>query len=163
MSTTGHLTYTIFPSDGSKLIQRINVDPTIDGPVQNVTKDTCKVVIEDARGKEDQYTLDTTGFQFLRRPSKHTRFQDDKEIKAEYYPECMEIIKQLTGATRVIPFHHCMLSTCLLIQSSTYPRYPGSYPSPKSRWSRTPSAFIINPCRFHYCICHYLTPQPFSR
>ena len=117
-----------------------------------MTKDARKVVIEGARRKEDEYTLDTTGFQFSRRP-KHTRFQDDKEIKAEYYPECMEIIKQLTGAARVIPFHHCMLSTCPLTQSSTYPRYPGSYPSPESRWSQwcfgTSPAFINHPCRFH--------------
>ena len=70
MSTTGHLTYTIFPSDGSKLIQRMGVHPTVDEPVQDVTKDTRKVVIEDARGKEDEYTLDTAGFQFFRRPSK---------------------------------------------------------------------------------------------
>ena len=126
--------------------------PTVDGPVQNMTKDARKVVIEGARRKEDEYTLDTTGFQFSRRP-KHTRFQDDKAIKAEYYPECMEIIKQLTGAARVIPFHHCMLSTCPLTQSSTYPRYPGSYPSPESRWSQwcfgTSPAFINHPCRFH--------------
>ena len=135
MSTTGHLTYGIFPSDDSKLFQRMDLDLTVDGPIRNWTKDPCKVVIEDARGKEDEYTLDTTGFQFSRRPSKHTRFQDDGEIKAEYYPECIEIIKQFTGATRVIPFHHSMLSTCPLTRSSTHPRYPGSYPSPESRWS----------------------------
>lgn len=116
MSTTGHLTYGIFPSGDSKFFQRFSVD----GPVRNWNKDTRKVVIEDARGKEDEYTLDTTGFQFSRRPSKHTRFQDDEEIKAEYYPECIEIIKEFTGATRVIPFNHSMWSTRPLTQPCTY-------------------------------------------
>ena len=117
MSTTGHLTYILFPSDGSKLFRRMDVDPTVDGPVQNMTKDARKVVIEGAQRKEDEYTLDTTGFQFSR--PKHTRFQDDKEIKAEYYPECMEIIKQLTGAARVIPFHHCTVC-CLHAHSLSH-------------------------------------------
>ena len=120
MSTTGYLTYAILPSDGSKPFCRVDFDPTVDGPVQNWTKDTRKVVIEDARGKEDKYTLDTTGFHFSRRPSKHTRFQDDEEIKAEYYPECIEIIKEFTGATRVIPFNHSMWSTRPLTQPCTY-------------------------------------------
>ena len=136
MSTTGHLTYSIPPSDGSRAFQRMDFDPTFVGREQNWTPDVRKVVIEDVRGKEDEYTLDNAGFQFCRCPSKHTRFQDDEEIKAEYYPECIELIKEITGATRVIPFNHCRLPTCPLTRSPIYPRYPGSCPSPTPRWNQ---------------------------
>ena len=81
-------------------------DLTFGGPEGNWTQDVRKVVIEDVRGKEDKYTLGTAGFQFYRRPSKHTRFLDEEEVKAGYYLECIELIKELTGATRVVPFHH---------------------------------------------------------
>jgi hypothetical protein len=51
-------------------------------------------------------TLDTAGFQFYRVPSKHASFANDEVIKKEYYPESIELIKRLTGATRVELFDH---------------------------------------------------------
>ena len=72
MSTTGHLTYFIPSSDGTIQSQPTDYDPTYRGPdSHNWTQDVRKVVIEDVRGKEDEYTLDTAGFQFYRRPSQH--------------------------------------------------------------------------------------------
>ena len=128
MSTTGHLTYFIPSSDGTIQSQPTDYDPTYRGPdSHNWTQDVRKVVIEDVRGKEDEYTLDTAGFRFYRRPSQHTRFLDEEEVKAKYYPECMELIKELTGATRVIPYNHRRLPTCPRTQSF-HPRYSGRCP-----------------------------------
>lgn len=54
----------------------------------------------DARGKEHKYTIDTAGFRFQNRHlAKHIIFIDDEEIKAKYYPECMEFL-------RVVVFDH---------------------------------------------------------
>ncbi|TFK37367.1 hypothetical protein BDQ12DRAFT_157158 [Crucibulum laeve] len=64
------------------------------------------MVIENVRGKEESVTLDTAGFQFFKSPAKHTSFTDDAEIEREYYPESIELIKKLTGATRVVLFDH---------------------------------------------------------
>ena len=64
------------------------------------------MAIENVRGKEDQYTLDTAGFQFYKSPAKHTSFSNDQEIQDEYYPESIELLKKLTGASRVVIFDH---------------------------------------------------------
>ncbi|KAL4071857.1 hypothetical protein J3A83DRAFT_2923928 [Scleroderma citrinum] len=97
MSTTGRLRYTLPPPDGSKAHIDLRVDPS-----QNWLDDFHTVQIKDVRGREDHYTLDTAGCQYYRHPAKYTTFLNDEEIKDEYYPESMELIKRLTGATRVI-------------------------------------------------------------
>lgn len=106
MSATVQLTYSIPPPDGSKTYTVVNRDSITGERTQSWKEDVRSVQIEDVRGKENEHTLDTTGFQFFRHPAKHTRFLDDAEIKAEYYPETAELIKKLTGATEVILFEH---------------------------------------------------------
>ena len=106
MSTTAQLTYTIPPTDGSPIYTTIDDDHTTGNKLQNWTSNIRTVKIEDARGNEHKYTLDTAGFQFHRHPAKHTRFLDDEEIKAEYYPDCIELLKELTGTTKVLVFDH---------------------------------------------------------
>ncbi|TFK23985.1 hypothetical protein FA15DRAFT_680897 [Coprinopsis marcescibilis] len=64
------------------------------------------VEVENLRGKEDSVDLDTAGFRFIHQPAKHTSFKSDEEIKAEYHPESIKIIKQATGASRVVTFDH---------------------------------------------------------
>ena len=64
------------------------------------------VKIEDLRGKEDSVTLDTAGFQFSKKGAKHESFADDDVIKTEYYPESIELIKKVTGASRIVLFDH---------------------------------------------------------
>jgi hypothetical protein len=62
--------------------------------------------IENIRDTSNEYKLETSGFQLYRRAAKHKSFVDDDEIKKEYYPESIELIKELTGASRVILFDH---------------------------------------------------------
>ncbi|KAI9744139.1 MAG: hypothetical protein M1818_002291 [Claussenomyces sp. TS43310] len=64
------------------------------------------VNIHDIRGTEDKYGLDTTGFQIMRHKSVETSFVDDEEIKRRYYPEIESILKEATGANRVLIFDH---------------------------------------------------------
>ncbi|TEB19125.1 hypothetical protein FA13DRAFT_1852984 [Coprinellus micaceus] len=63
------------------------------------------VVIENVRGKEDQYTLDNAGIQFVKAPAKHTSFASNGEVEREYYPETIELYK-LTGASCIVIFDH---------------------------------------------------------
>jgi len=51
------------------------------------------VVIHDIAGDEDKYTLDSHGFQFVKHESKEKDFLDDEKIKAEYYPETEQLLK----------------------------------------------------------------------
>ena len=50
-------------------------------------------VVHDVRGTEDQYTLDTTGFQIYKHESKEKDFVDEEQIKSVYYPEVEELLK----------------------------------------------------------------------
>jgi len=65
-----------------------------------------KVTVQDVAGDEDKYTLDSHGFQFVKHESKEKDFKDDEKIKAEYYPEVEQLLKDATGASRVLIFDH---------------------------------------------------------
>jgi hypothetical protein len=109
-STTSTLIFAVPPTDGARPFVRINEDPTGERAM-NITPEPSSVIIENLRGKEgkDAPTLDTTGFQLFHRPAKHTSFASDKEVEREYYPESIELLKELTGASRVVLFDHSML------------------------------------------------------
>jgi len=65
-----------------------------------------QVVVHDIRGSEDQYTLDTKGFQVVRHVSEEKEFLDDDQIKRVYYPETEELLKKATGASKIFIFDH---------------------------------------------------------
>ncbi|KAF9068388.1 hypothetical protein BDP27DRAFT_822961 [Rhodocollybia butyracea] len=104
-TVSGKLLYFSPPKDGSRPITRINEDANYSSRY-NWSPDQHIVPIEDVRGKEDSYTLDTAGFQFFQHKSTHTSFSNDEEIEREYYPESGELIKKLTGASKVVLFDH---------------------------------------------------------
>ena len=89
-STTADLVYFLEPKGSKRAFIRIDeIDPSsgTGERVKNYTKDVKSFVIEDVRGKEDAFTLDTAGFQFYKHTSKYTTFANDDEIRCEYYPE----------------------------------------------------------------------------
>ena len=141
MSTTAKLTYSILPTDGSRNFTTIDDDVVTGGKLQSWTPDIRTVEITDVRGKEEEYTLDNNGFEFHHYPSKHTKFVDDEEIKAEYYPETAEFVKKMTGAKKALMFEHSrfqLLSYKLVTYSRMTPlairrRRPGSLETPEDR------------------------------
>lgn len=56
--------------------------------------DQRQKIVHDIRGTEDQYSLDTTGFEIYRHESVEKDFVDDEQIKRVYYPEVEEILKK---------------------------------------------------------------------
>jgi hypothetical protein len=104
--TISTLNYFIAPLDGSRPYNRIYADSTTTKPARNWTQEPHDMQIEDVRGKEELYKLDSAGFQFGREAPKHTSFLNDDEIKGEYYPESIDLIKRVTGATKVVVFDH---------------------------------------------------------
>ena len=105
---TSTITYSVPPTDGSPAILTIIHDSTgSERRERNYKRQTQEVQVENIRGKEDTVSLDTAGFQFYKIPTKYKgEFLDDEEIKREYYPECEELIKKLTGASKVVIFDH---------------------------------------------------------
>jgi hypothetical protein len=64
------------------------------------------VVVSDVTGDEQKYTLDSHGFQYHGQSSVEKEFLDDKAIEANYYPECAQLLKDVTGASRIHVFNH---------------------------------------------------------
>jgi len=102
-----NLNYFQPPGDGSAPWITALRDPS-EGRFKNWEPKSYPVNIENVRGKEAEYTLDKTGFEFHKSPTslKTDEFEDDDKIKEAYYPEVIETIKRLTGASKVVIFDH---------------------------------------------------------
>ncbi|KAG4435825.1 hypothetical protein IFR05_008684 [Cadophora sp. M221] len=59
-----------------------------------VTPITQRLTVHDVREQEDQYTLDSTGFDFYTHTSAEKDFVDDEKIRSVYYPETEELLKK---------------------------------------------------------------------
>ncbi|KAK4244602.1 hypothetical protein C7999DRAFT_43749 [Corynascus novoguineensis] len=99
------LNYYNDPEDGSEPAafyvarpyqEQLNLRPTVN----------VEVEVTDISGDEDKYTLDGNGFQLVRHESKEKDFVDEDRIKSSYYAETEQLLKDVTGATRVFIFDH---------------------------------------------------------
>lgn len=67
--------------------------------------------IYNARSKSNSFTIDTAGFQLTPFRSGVVDFQNEEDVRTVYYPETEELVKRLTGASRVLAFDHNLRST----------------------------------------------------
>jgi hypothetical protein len=72
----------------------------------NMTYDPHTMRIHDMRPISTDMSLDTQGFALVEQRSAVQDFWDDDEVRRVYYPEAEQIIKQVTGASRVFIFDH---------------------------------------------------------
>jgi len=72
-----------------------------------------RVTICDARPLIGKLSLDKEGFVLLRHRSAVKNFYDEDEIKSVYYPECERVMKEATGATRVVAFDHIVRNAAM--------------------------------------------------
>jgi len=63
-------------------------------------------LIEDARGREAEFTLDRNGFALVHAPTRVNDFYSPEEVKGVYYPEVERLLKEQLGASRVFAFDH---------------------------------------------------------
>ncbi|HEX4111752.1 MAG TPA: CmcJ/NvfI family oxidoreductase [Stellaceae bacterium] len=63
-----------------------------------------QVAVRDMRPLAKSLSLDTTGFVLVERPSRVTDFYDQKQVEDIYLPEIQALIRDLTGAERVLTF-----------------------------------------------------------
>src|SRR5271166_4206107 len=68
--------------------------------------DPHMVRIEDARGREAEFTLDRNGFTLVKAATAVRNFYDLDEIKSVYYPEVERLLRDTLGASRVVVFDH---------------------------------------------------------
>jgi hypothetical protein len=69
-----------------------------------VVNEPHTVAISDARPILSRVSLDERGFDLVRQRSAVRDFCNETEVKARYYPEAEQLLKDLTGADRVYIF-----------------------------------------------------------
>ncbi|KAG1876801.1 hypothetical protein C8R48DRAFT_591198 [Suillus tomentosus] len=136
-NTITTLNYFLPPSDGSRPYTDIYAPSG--KPVHNWIEDPHEVQIEDVRGKEELYKLDNAGFQYGREAPKHTSFLNDDEIKREYYPESIDLMKRVTGATKIVIFDHTVRRR---LPGETDSGPEKRQPVPRAHVDQTPAASV---------------------
>jgi hypothetical protein len=64
------------------------------------------IVIQDGRPVADRFDLDREGFALVNYATAVEDFYDDDEVARVYYPEMDRLVKQATGASKVVVFDH---------------------------------------------------------
>jgi len=83
-----------------------NYEPPPGVPVRTGKSEEHQVPIRDARPLIGRLSLDKEGFVLLHHQTAVKNFYDEDEIISAYYPECERVIKEATGASRVVAFDH---------------------------------------------------------
>lgn len=65
-----------------------------------------QVPVYNGRAALADLTLDRSGFGLTRHESRVENFYDEQEVKTVYYPEVEQLLKDVTGAEKVIVFDH---------------------------------------------------------
>lgn len=74
------------------------------------TFETKRVAIADARGPEQASDLGTRGFALVSHATSVRDFHDHDEVRAVYYPEVEQLLREQCGAERVVIFDHTVRS-----------------------------------------------------
>lgn len=83
-----------------------------------------RVPVYDGRPIIEQLSLDNNGFALTTRDSRVKNFYDEAEVKSVYYPEVEQLVKELTGADKVIVFDHNVRSGSTAKRDETGVREP---------------------------------------
>ena len=69
-----------------------------------------KMAIHDGRAVADKLSLEREGFILVRHETKVKDFYDETEVCSVYYPEIEQLVKETSGAKRVLVFDHTLRS-----------------------------------------------------
>jgi hypothetical protein len=90
-----------------------NYEPPPGVPVRTGKSEEHRVPIRDARPLIGRLSLDKEGFVLLHHQTAVRNFYDEGEITSVYYPECERVIKEATGAARVVAFDHIVRNAAM--------------------------------------------------
>ena len=88
-----------------------NPPPGEGGPYRDGNYQDYTVAISDARAAAHDFSLDREGFELVRHETEVRDFYDDDEVRAVYDLEVEHLLKQATGASRVVVFDHTRRAT----------------------------------------------------
>ncbi|KAK5716031.1 hypothetical protein LTR15_009856 [Elasticomyces elasticus] len=106
-STKASLTFYSAPPDGAAPFNY--VEPQPEGhPQRNFGEFNQEVTIQDVRGRESDFDMNTNGFSVIQGVSSEEKdFTDDEHIKQIYYPEVEKVLlENAPGANRIFLFDH---------------------------------------------------------
>lgn len=86
--------------------------------------DDRTIPIQNARPIQDEFSLDQHGFELVPQKSAVKNFFDEDEIKSVYYPEIEQLIKDRSGATRVLIFDHTLRTGDEAVRAEKFYREP---------------------------------------
>jgi hypothetical protein len=66
--------------------------------------------IEDGRARKGALALEQNGFVLVDHPTQVESFFDEQQLKTVYYPEVERLIREVSGASRVVIFDHTLRS-----------------------------------------------------
>jgi hypothetical protein len=81
-----------------------NYDPGPGIALRNTENEEHTVTVYDGRGLD--LSLDREGFALVHRKTAASDLYDEEIIKSVYYPECEALMREATGARKVIAFDH---------------------------------------------------------
>jgi hypothetical protein len=81
-----------------------NYEPGPGVKLRNIENEEHQVTIHDARAAAP--SLDHEGFVLLHHKTAAADLYDEEIIKSVYYPECERLMRDATGATKVVAFDH---------------------------------------------------------
>jgi hypothetical protein len=73
-------------------------------------QDVRQITIRDGRPLAGELDLDVTGFEFVEHRTRVRDFFDAEELKRVYYPEVEALVREVSGASRVVAFDHTLRS-----------------------------------------------------
>jgi len=112
-----------------------NYEPPPGVPPRNTREETHRIKVFDARPVNDRLSLDREGFVLMRRPTAATNLYDDAEVTRVYYPECERIIREATGAKRVVAFDHIARNAALAAKGNLIKLPAGRVHNDYTAWS----------------------------
>ena len=74
------------------------------------TDELKQMTVRNGRLVADRLSLDQHGFVFVEHNTRVADFFDARELESVYYPEVEQLIKQISGASRVVIFDHTLRS-----------------------------------------------------
>jgi hypothetical protein len=91
---------------GAERPARYVASPPPGVPVWNGVDDPREITIEDARGRECEFTLDRNGFVLVKAPTTFADFYSPEEVSRVYFPQVEHLLRDTLGANRVFIFDH---------------------------------------------------------
>jgi hypothetical protein len=92
---------------GEKLITQV-AKPGGRDERQGGGNETHRVKIHNGRPLAGRFEFEREGFRFVPHKTQVGNFHDEDEIRRVYYRECEDLIKQVSGAKRVVVFDHTL-------------------------------------------------------